>query len=170
MNAFPLRANFTRQEIADACRRWGSQAGPLPAGVDGTQLLWGLSGVESSFGANCQPRHEPAFDGGGAYATHYPMPILLSKYGAGGACSYGPWQIMLCNAPLSHGPSNFDSLALAGQDSLAYLNALLRHWLPQSLAEIGECWNAGHVTPDPGYVAKLAAAYATPILPALGAA
>jgi hypothetical protein len=28
-----------------------------------------------------------------------------------------------------------------------------------TLDEIGECWNAGHITPDPAYTTKLEAAY-----------
>jgi hypothetical protein len=159
-----VRANFTKQQIAGACARFGSQVGPLPGGVDGTQLLWALSGVESSFGANCQPRHEPAFDVGGPYATHLPCSIFLQRYGSAGACSYGPLQLMICNAPLTYGPSSFDDLTLAMQASVTFLNTLLRHWQPQSLAEIGECWNAGHITADPAYVVKLAVASAAPMV------
>jgi hypothetical protein len=154
------RANFTTAQMIAACVRYGSQIGPLPAGVDGAQLLWALAGNESSFGANCQPRHEAAFDVGGAYATHAPMPIWLERYGSAGACSYGPLQLLLCNAPLTFGPSSFDDLNLAVQASIGFLNVLLRQYKPQSLAEIGECWNAGHICPDPAYVAKLAANYA----------
>ena len=155
------RANFTRAEIAAACVRYGSQVGPLPPGVDGAQLLWALAGVESSFGADCQPRHEPAFDTGGMYATHYPMPIWLSRYGSAGACSYGPWQLLLCNAPLTYAPGSFDTLMLAASATMAFLNSKLRQWNPQSLAQIGDCWNAGHITPDPAYEGKLAYTYAT---------
>ena len=156
---FPPRENFTQAEMAAICVRYGSQVGPLPAGVDGAQLLWAMSGVESSFGANCQPRHEPAFDVGGIYSTHYPMPQLLQIDGSAAACSYGPWQLLLCNAPLTYGPSSFDSLSLAASASLGFLNRLLRQWQPKSLKEIGDCWNAGHITPDPAYELKLAVAY-----------
>lgn len=155
------RANFTREEIAAVCVRYGSQVGPLPPGVDGTQLLWALAGVESSFGADCQPHHEPAYDTGGMYATHYPMPLLLGRYGSAAACSYGPWQLLLCNATLTAGPELFDSLTLAASYTLAFLNSKLRQWQPQTLAQIGECWNAGHITPDHAYEGKLAFTYAT---------
>ena len=158
---FAARSNFTRDEIAEACARYGPQVGPLPAGVDGVQLLWAISGVESSFGADCQPRHEPAFDTGGIYATHYPMPRLLRLYGPAAACSYGPWQLLLCNALLTYSPASFDSLSLAGSATLAFLNSKLRQWKPATLAEIGECWNAGRITPDPAYAARLAETYAT---------
>jgi hypothetical protein len=159
-----VRADFAKQQIAAVCMQFGSQAGPLPDGVDGAQLLWALSGVESSFGMDCQPRHEPAFDVGGPYAAHLPCSIFLARYGAAGACSYGPLQLMICNAPLTYGPSSFDNLTLAMQASVTFLNSLLRHWKPQSLAQVGECWNAGHITPDAGYEQKLAVAYATPMV------
>ena len=155
------RANFTRQQVAAICAQYGSQVGPLPPGVDGAQLLWALSGVESSFGADCQPRHEPAFDVGGMYATHYPMPGLLRCWGSAAACSYGPWQLMLCNAPSSCPPSGFDVLDTAAFATVGFLNSKLRQWKPQTLAQIGDCWNAGHITPDPAYEGKLAYTYGT---------
>lgn len=158
-----LRANFARTDVAAICQRLGATVGPLPGGVDGAQLLWAMSGVESSFGANCQPRHEPAFDVRGVYATHYPMTILLPKYGSAAACSYGPWQLMFCNAPLTYAPGSFDSLLLAAQATLSFLCQQLRAKRPQSLAEIGEVWNTGGVRPDLAYVAKLQAAYDTPM-------
>ena len=157
------RANFPRAVLAAACKQFGTQVGPLPIGVKGAQLLWALAGVESSYGRNCQPRHEPAYDHGGTYATHLPMPTLLKRYPYEGACSFGPFQLLLCNAPLSYGPSSFDNLTLATQPAVSYLNLLLRRYQPKTLAEIGECWNAGHVTPDPIYERKLAAAYAVPM-------
>lgn len=167
--SLPARNNFDRSAIAQAALRFGAQVGPLPPGITGEQLLWALCGVESSFGANCQPRHEPAFDVGGRYATHAPMPTLLARYGPAAACSYGPLQLMLCNAPPTYGPASFDDLTLAMQASVNFLNQKLRQWQPASLAQIGECWNAGRITPDPGYEAKLATAYAVP-LPAPAAA
>ena len=159
----PARANFTSSDIAAACRNYGPGVGPLPAGVDGAQLLWAIAGVESSFGLNCQPRHEPAYDVGGHYATHAPMPGLLQAWGPAAACSYGPWQLMLCDAPVGMTPQGFDSLDGCAKASLADLNRKLRNFKPQNLAEIGECWNAGHITPDSAYTNKLARSYALPI-------
>lgn len=155
--------NFTRSEVAGKCVQYGPQVGPLPSGVEGAQLLWGMSGVESSFGANCTPRHEPAFDIGGVYGSHAPMPQLLALYGSpAAASSYGPWQVMLCNTA-GMAPADFDDIDQAVQASITYLNSELRRFKPQSIAEVGEVWNAGHITPDPGYVAKLTANYAVPI-------
>jgi hypothetical protein len=154
-----MATSFSPTLLAAVCRRCGPSVGPLPPNVDGAQLLWALSGVESSFGKDCTPRHEPAYDVGGTYAKHYPVNVLLSRYGAAAACSYGPLQLMLCNAPLTFSPSSFDDLSLAMQASVAFLNGLLRHWKPQSLDEIGECWNAGHETPDPEYTERLTRSY-----------
>lgn len=159
-----MTTTFTRAQIAAACRVFGGQVGPLPAGVDGKQLMWAIAGVESSFGANCTPRHEPAFDKGGAYAAHAPMPLLLARFGSQAACSYGPWQLMFCNAPATYLPTNFSDENAACRATVIFLNAELRRFAPKNLAEIGECWNAGHICPDPAYVAKLAAAYAVPMV------
>ena len=57
-------ANFTPKQVADQCRISGPDLAGLPRGVDGAQLLWAMAGNESSFGVNCTPRHEPAFDVG----------------------------------------------------------------------------------------------------------
>jgi hypothetical protein len=155
--------NFTPEQVASMCEKYGSQVGPILTSIDGAQLLWALSGVESSHGTNCTPRHEPAFDVGGIYGSHAPMPQLLALYGSpAAASSYGPLQIMLCNAG-GASPSTFDDVDQAFAATLPFLNAQLRRFQPQTLAEIGEVWNAGHITPDPGYVAKLTAAYAVPI-------
>ncbi len=160
--------NFTPSQVSAMCEKYGAQVGPLPAEVDGTQLLWAMSGNESSFGVNCTPRHEPAFDVGGAYGANGDMPALIALYGSpAAACSYGPLQVMLCNAG-NTSPTDFDDLDQAFAASVAYLNTLLRRFNPQSLDEIGECWNAGHVTPDPGYTSKLEANYGVPRAQATG--
>lgn len=92
--------NYTREQIAQACRAYG----PLlrlenAPGVDGPTLLWALSGRESSFGANCKPRFEPAYYTGGRYAAADSQKALIAEFGQDAAYSYGPWQVMLCNAP-----------------------------------------------------------------------
>ena len=155
--------NFTIQQTAQACHTYGPQVGPLPNGLDGSQLLWAMSGVESSHGTNCTPRHEPAFDVGGRYGSHAPMPALLAIYGSpAAASSYGPLQVMLCNAQ-GLSPSGFDDINEAFHASVTFLNQQLRHFAPANLAEIGEVWNAGSKRPDPDYVQKLTAQYALPI-------
>lgn len=140
--AIATPANFTPAEIAAQCKLFGPQVGPLPASVTGAQLLWAMAGNESSFGVRCTPRHEPAFDVGGEYATHAPMPALLAKYGSAAACSYGPWQILLANAS-SYMPTDFSVLTSAAAATIAYLNQQLRAFRPQTLAAIGSIWNSG---------------------------
>lgn len=160
--------NFTPQQIADQCRVSGPKLLGLPPGVDGTQLLWAMSGNESSFGVNCVPRHEPAFDSGGVYGSGPVMAPLLKKYGSAAACSYGPWQIMFPNCPPGFSPKDMSDLGKCASATVGFLNHLLARWKPSSLAGIGECWNAGHpmVNLSPGvasYVQKLTANYQVPM-------
>ena len=137
--------NFDKEEIVAACREYGPQIVGLPVGIDGAQLLWAMSGNESSFGANCAPRHEPAFDVDGVYGSGPVMTPLLAKFGSAAACSYGPWQIMFCNAPIEYTPDSFNSLDNAAHATVVFLNRMIVRWKPENLAEIGECWNGGHV-------------------------
>lgn len=158
---------FTLEQVAQQCRAVGAEIDPLPQGVTGYQLLWAISGCESSFGLNAKPRHEPAYDVGGTYAAHAPMPELLQQYGSAAACSYGPWQILLANAP-SCKPQDFDDIQLAAQATVSFLNKLLKLYKPKTLAEIASCWNAGHIQKplSPGvtrYAADLTKFYAEPL-------
>lgn len=158
---------ITREQVAEQCRSVGAAIEPLPQGITGYQLFWAISGVESSFGENIGPRHEPAFDVGGTYAANDPMPELLEKYGSAAACSYGPWQVLLVNAT-AYTPEELGTVQLAAQASAAYLNSLLRRFRPQTLAEIASCWNAGHIQKPLSagvarYAADLTKFYAEPL-------
>jgi len=138
--------SWTPSQIAAQCRISSPFIIGLPTGIDGPQLLWALSGNESSFGANVTPRHEPAFDiGGSLYATSPAQQALVAQFGPAGACSYGPWQLMLCNAPVGSSPRDFNQLNLAAVYSCRFLSSLLRRFSPQTIGEIGSCWNAGHI-------------------------
>jgi hypothetical protein len=68
--------------------------------LDKTKLLWAIAGVESSFGLNSTPRHEPGYCFGGRYfdreRTH--------DWGCLAHCSYGPWQVMFSHFPLGVSP------------------------------------------------------------------
>lgn len=160
--------SFTPQQIADQSRVSGPELLGLPSGTNGTQLLWAISGNESSFGVNCTPRHEPAFDSGGVYGSGPVMTPLLKKYGSAAACSYGPWQIMFPNCPPGFSPKDMSDLGKCASATVGFLNHLLARWKPSSLAGIGECWNAGHpmMNLSPGvasYVQKLTANYQVPM-------
>jgi hypothetical protein len=139
--------NFGRQQIADMCRKLGPtlDAALLPDGIQAEQLLWAICGNESSFGYNCTPRHEPAFDVGGTYAQAPAQAALLEKFGSDGACSYGPMQVMLVNAPSGFTPASFDDLESAIAAGVFALGNLMRHNRPRSLQQIGSCYNAGHI-------------------------
>ena len=161
-------ANFTPKQVADQCRISGPDLAGLPRGVDGAQLLWAMAGNESSFGVNCTPRHEPAFDVGGVYGSSPAMVSLLAKFGTAAACSYGPLQMMFCNAAPGTKPSDFDDIQTAFRLSVDFLNRQLKHWRPSSLEDIGEMWNAGRplINPSPGvraYTRRLAENYAKPL-------
>lgn len=99
--------NFSKQDVAGACLRFGPLLDQYLNGTDdtmsgwivGSQLLWAIAGNESEFGKNCKPRHEPLYDHGGRYAEDACQSALLDEFGSDAACSWGPWQVMLCNAP-----------------------------------------------------------------------
>lgn len=137
--------SFTREQVAEQCRSFGAEIAPLPLGLTGYQLLWAISGCESTFGENVTPRHEPAYDTGGAYADNEPMPELLEKYGRAAACSYGPWQVLLANAASFTPEELHGDVQQAALATTAFMNSLLRRFRPATLAEIASCWNAGHI-------------------------
>jgi hypothetical protein len=135
----PVEPDFTRQQVADICRKYGPSLQNLPNGVDGTILLWALSGNESSFGWNCTPRHEMAYDVGGRYASK----DLLDKFGSAAACSYGPWQVMFVNAPPGYYPDWFKDLDNCAVAAVYYLNGMLKAQRPPTLGDIGDAYNSG---------------------------
>ncbi len=98
--------NYLKPQIAKACLQYGPILDFHLTGTNdgtgkaivGSQLLFAISGVESSFGMNCHPRLEPAYCYSGRYASKHPMPDLLSEFGSDAARSYGPWQVLLANA------------------------------------------------------------------------
>lgn len=67
--------------------------------LDGPLTLWAIAGNESSWGHNCKPRHEPAYDVGGRYYRESAQQRrLIELYGTDGASSFSPWQILPINA------------------------------------------------------------------------
>jgi hypothetical protein len=90
--------------IAALCRKWGPELltplnwqGTL---LDKTRLLWGIAGVESSFGFRCNPKHE----GGYCYGGRYFNPALTDEWGCLAHCSFGPWQVMFSNFKVGVSP------------------------------------------------------------------
>lgn len=135
--------NYSREEVARMCRVWGGTLW-LPPGIDGPKLLWALSGCESSFGEDCTPRHEPEYDVGGVYSTAPVQAKLLEQFGRAGACSYGPWQIMLCNCQPGVSPDAMASLERCGLETVTFINRrILTAQKATTVAEIAESYNAG---------------------------
>jgi hypothetical protein len=158
-----------KQELANLCRKHGAELDTITTDdgtgkpLDGARLLWAMAGRESSFGQNMTPRHELAYDLGGIYAKNPQQAAGLQKYGRIFACSYGPLQIMACNAP-RYTPSELaedaEMALIAAADRLE--NYVIAHQGAKTLADIGQCWNGGHkgATTTPGYVEDITKYYA----------
>jgi hypothetical protein len=114
--------------------------------IDGPKLLWAMAGRESTFGKDLGPRHEPAYDFGGLYyRTSADLQHGIALYGRDYACSYGPLQIMACNAK---GYSPFE-LGADPEKALGAAVARLRievlgRQLARTLDQICDCWNTGN--------------------------
>lgn len=134
---------FSREEVARACRAWGKMLW-VPPGIDCIRLLWALSGNESSFGLNATPRHEPAYDVGGAYAKNPEQAALLATYGSSGACSYGAWQLMLVNCAQGTSPDDMERVDRCALETVRFINArILKGEGATTIAEIAEAYNSG---------------------------
>lgn len=134
---------FAREDVMVACRRWGRNLW-LQDDINGAQLLWALSGNESSFGANAVPRHEPAYDVGGKYATNPQQAKLLELFGSDGACSYGPWQEMLVNCSAGTRPDDMLSVSRCALEAAGFINGrILRGQKARTIVEIAEAYNSG---------------------------
>ena len=146
----------SRALVASLCRKYGAQLYGLP-GIDGGRLMWALAGNESTFGMDPNPRHEPSYCAGGKYFSE----ALTASWGCFAHCSYGPWQLMFANVTPGISP-----LVLATDPEMCARMSMrfLQVWVlgtnrAKSLAEIGEVYNAGHITQDAGYVGKLTVNY-----------
>jgi hypothetical protein len=84
--ALEIVAALCRKHAPDLFTPVGWQGTP----PDKVRLLWGLAGVESSFGLNCNPRHEQGYCFGGRYFDQDRTRV----WGCLAHCSYGPWQVM----------------------------------------------------------------------------
>lgn len=170
MNSFP------KADVLAACAQYGPQlnlvttAGADGTPLDGIRLMIAISFNESTFGANCGPRHEPAYDNGGSYATGGQI-ALLSTYGSAAACSYGPWQMMFGNFVNATPTQLLTSLDACAQQFVRFFNSYVIHGHhAASISDIGQIWNGGHVSanPSPGvmaYCTKLQTAYDQAVAP-----
>jgi hypothetical protein len=152
--------NVAPEIIAALCRkhapdlltpvRW--QGTPL----DKVRLLWGLAGVESSFGLNCTPRHEPGYCFGGRYFN----PVASRAWGCLSHCSFGPWQVMFANFPYGVSPLSLiwetdgrvaAEICVCG--AVRYLNGIIARGA-QNLSEVVIGYNGP--ANEEEYTAKLA--------------
>ena len=140
--------SFSLADVVRACSVWGKDLKFIPERIDPVQLMWAFANKESThekpgfFG--CIPRFEPAYFTGGRYAMNDQMRILLSVFGRDAACSYGPWQVMLVNAP-TWKPSDFDHIDICSEAFVNFLNQRSKKRAPQTLTEFGELYNGGHI-------------------------
>jgi hypothetical protein len=147
----PSVVSFSREEIAAVCHTWGSSLWLKGLDVDGPRLLWALSGVESSFGANCAPRHELAYCTG-RYSENPQMQVLTKAYGHAAHASFGPWQLMLVCAQATTKPEDtaaspemFARSEFAAMKTVSFINTrILKGQGATTVAEIADAYNSGN--------------------------
>ena len=146
----PSVVTFSRAALAAACHAHGPELNVAALNLDGARVLWAIAGVESSFGLNCQPRHEMSYCTGSL--SHAPQVVALTeKYGHAAHASFGPWQMMLCNAASvttagnwACPPENFASLEFCVEKAVAFINArILKAEGARTLEQIAWAYNAG---------------------------
>jgi Transglycosylase SLT domain len=129
------------------------------AGFDPCALLRAIADVESTYGLNSNPRHEPAYCRGGKYFDG----LVTKMYGCAAHCSYGPWQIMFQTA-LELGfvgaPEELANPETNAVYCVRYLKSRARE--ATSIEQIARCYNGGNITAEipQAYIDKLTAAYA----------
>lgn len=158
---------FPRSAVVAACQQYGPQLKVDPS-LNGSYVMQAIASNESSIGANCGPRHEPAYDQGGSiYRSNAQQRQLVADFGAAAASSYGPWQMMFINFDRSVTPPDLllVNLGLCAENFVRFFNSYvigLRKAV--TIRDIGEVWNEGHETPTPppcveAYVEHLQLAY-----------
>lgn len=144
---------YSQRQIAAACRKWGPQLW-TPSGVDGVRLFWAIAGCESSFGANCAPRHEPAYCTG-QYSKSPQVRALTTQFGHAAHCSFGPWQTLLVNverfgpgdvllADDEVTPDDMIDCDIAARRAVDFMNQnIFRREHASTVAEIADAYNSG---------------------------
>lgn len=134
---------FSHEEVAAACRTWGKML-QVPNGIDGPRLLWALSGCESSFGADCKPRHEPYYHELAAKGTVKKLVVMTAKWGCAAHSSFGAWQELLVNCSDSMRPEDFANLTRCGLEVAQFINAyVFGHRQAKTIVQIAETYNSG---------------------------
>jgi hypothetical protein len=137
------RISFPATQLVRACELYGPLV-KVPPGLDGVLLLWALSGNESSYAANCGPRHEPIYCTG-KYAAAPAVVQLTKRFGHDAHCSFGPWQLLLVNAP-GYVPAELrDDINKCAEATVGFLNReTFARQHAQTLAHIGDAYNSGN--------------------------
>ena len=152
MRVDPVRLDIVTEELGLVCT-------VLDEVFSGIPLLRAIADVESSYGVNSNPRHEPAYCRGGRYHNH----ILTDVFGCAAHCSYGPWQVMYQTARELGFTGTPDELANPETNCLyavRYLNA--RAAKATTLEQLARCYNGGNIhakAVPQSYIDKLTAAY-----------
>ena len=149
-----------------------------PNAINPRALVRALAEVESSFGTNCAPRHERAYDlRGKLHDANTPGGEALRGFrrvwGAWAACSYGPWQVMYAVARelgFNVTPVELaENIGLNGMVASALLRKRIFREVPtgsdreRCLEIIGDSYNTGNsrdANIPSDYIEKLKAAYA----------
>jgi hypothetical protein len=157
----------SEQEIARICIQFGPQLNTVPS-ISRGQLLWAIAGNESLFGDWCPPRHERGYHyGSRMYRRSKELRDLTKEWGCLAHCSFGPWQVMLVNAP---GFSPIELMAdaeLACKSAVDFLNrVILGAQKASTLEEIADAYNSGNFRDDivpHEYIARLKRNYKVPM-------
>lgn len=113
-------------------------------------LLKAIAKIESSFGSMNIPKHEKAFDNGGAYFNTEQRERWL-RWGAWAACSYSSWQIMYptaCElgfdkAPWQRSPGDLNDDAVAIIWVIEFIKKRILSKGAQDLRQVFDAYNSG---------------------------
>lgn len=157
-------SSFPRNDVLAACDKYGVML--KVDHLDGPALMKAISSNESSVGANCGPRHEPAYDtGGSVYRSNAQQRQLVADFGPSAASSFGPWQMMFINFTRATPDQLLTDLDACAENFVRFFNSyVIGVRKAVTISEIGQVWNAGHISPNPSwavqtYCEHLATAY-----------
>lgn len=133
------------------CRKYGPQLITV-AGLDSARVMAAIAANESSIGANCKPRYEASYDIGG---TNYRAEQigLVKRFQHAACCSYGPWQMLPCNAQQFTPSQLYADPELCAQAFVAFFNRyIVRTRQARTLEQIAQVYNSGsiHLNPPAG--------------------
>ena len=147
----PLLTSVPRQVVAALCCQFGPSLSLDGTDdgqgnkIDGARLLWAISGCESSFGADCKPRHESAYDVGGYYYNRDKRTQgAVNQWGRDAACSFGPWQVLCINSDYSPEQLGSDPSVAAAAAVHFIEHFVLGFRKARTLAAILDTYNSGN--------------------------